>query len=316
MRRRPRAGGLAAFLVATAMTASCGAGGDDSGRGVGATTTATVTPSVAPTTAAAPEPLGPGDHRLALRVGAQWRTFLLHTPPNWRRSQRLPLVVALHMMRTGGTGKVMRDLTGLDGNADQERFLVAYPDGLDGAWYEFGCCGSDSRVDVAFIAALVDHLTKRWRADPDRIYATGASNGAAMSYRLAAALPGVFAAIAPVSGGLGDQDASGVPKTPVSLVAFHGGQDSILSKMRDGVAAWRRHVGCPTPRSEPYGTSGTVTRGTARCRNGTDVVVYELAEMGHGWPGARADDPMAAPDTPISANDLIWRFFEQHPRRR
>lgn len=54
----------------------------------------------------------------------------------------------------------------------------------------------------------------------------------------------------------------------------------------------------------------------ARCRNGTDVVVYELAEMGHAWPGATGDDRLAAPDTPISATDLLWRFFEQHPRRR
>lgn len=312
---RQRARGLTAFLVAATMTAGCGAGGAD-GQADATTTTATTVAATTTTTAAQPEPLGRDDHRLALRVGGQRRTFLLHTPPNWPRSRRLPLVVALHMMRSSGNGKVMRDLTGLDAIANRERFLVAYPDGRDGAWYEFVCCGSDSRVDVAFIAALVDHLIRRWKADPGRVYATGASDGAAMSYRLAAALPHVFAAIAPISGGLADQDASGVPKTPVSLVAFHGGQDSILDKVRDGVATWRKHVGCPPLRSQPYGTSRTITRGTARCRNGTDVVVYDLAEMGHGWPGAKVDDPMAAPDTPISASELIWEFFEQHPRSR
>jgi poly(3-hydroxybutyrate) depolymerase len=31
---------------------------------------------------------------------------------------------------------------------------------------------------------------------------------------------------------------------------------------------------------------------------------------------AAGDDPLAAPDTPISANDLMWEFFERHPRRR
>jgi polyhydroxybutyrate depolymerase len=83
--------------------------------------------------------------------------------------------------------------------------------------------------------------------------------------------------------------------------------------MEEGVAAWRVRRGCGTPRVEPYG-GGRVTRAAARCRDGTEVVVYERADMGHAWPGAATDDPMAAPDAPVSANDLLWRFFEQHRR--
>jgi polyhydroxybutyrate depolymerase len=177
------------------------------------------------------------------------------------------------------------------------------------------CCNDTD--DVGFVRALVDQAKRRWGADPDRVYATGASNGAAMSYRLAAALPGVFAAIAPVSGALTDIDVpEGFPTSPVSLVAFHGRQDSVFDSMDEGVTAWRRQVGCLPPLVAAHGDSGKVTRATARCRDGTDVVVYELAEMGHAWPGSTADDPMAAPDTPVSANDLLWRFFERHPRRR
>ena len=218
------------------------------------------------------------------------------------------------MARDGATGKVIRDLTGLDATADRERFLLAYPDGLGGRWNSVLCC--DTTNDVGFVTTLVDHTRRHWGADPDRIYATGASNGAAMSYRLAAALPGTFAAIAPVSGALTDLDVpEGFPTRPVSLVAFHGRQDTVFSSMEQGVAAWRERRGCGTPRVTPSGASGRVTRAAARCRDGTEVVVYELADMGHAWPGAATDDPMAAPDTPISANDLLWQFFEQHPRR-
>ena len=46
------------------------------------------------------------------------------------------------------------------------------------------------------------------------------------------------------------------------------------------------------------------------------MVTYELEATGHAWPGATIDDPMSAPDTSISASDLLWEFFEQHPRRR
>lgn len=59
-----------------------------------------------------------------------------------------------------------------------------------------------------------------------------------------------------------------------------------------------------------------MTRSASSCRDGTEVVVYELAGMDHAWPGAAIDDPMAAPDTPVAANDLLWEFFERHPRRR
>jgi polyhydroxybutyrate depolymerase len=319
MTRSRRAPRLAAVLAAAVLAAAgCAGGPEDPAGGAAqrtttsaATTTTTTAPARTATTTRGPKG---DDHRVRLRVGGQRRTFLLHAPPGWRRSRRLPLVVVLHMMRPGATGKVMQQLTGLDAKADQERFLVAYPDGLDGAWNSILCCNDTD--DVGFIRALVDHAKRRWRADPDRVYATGASAGAAMSYRLAAALPGLFAAIAPVSGALADLDVpEGFPRTPVSLVAFHGRRDTIHDAMDEGVAAWRRRVGCLPPLVAPY-AGGTVTRALAHCRNGTDVVVYELAEMGHAWPGAGGDDRLAAPDAPISATDLLWRFFEQHPRRR
>jgi polyhydroxybutyrate depolymerase len=316
----PRAAGRAAALAAVlAAVALAGCGGGDTGDAAGPTTatSATVAPTTAapPTPAAPPKPLGRRDHRLSLTVDGQRRRFLLHTPPGWRRSQRLALVVVLHMARDGADGKTIRDLSGLDATADRERFLVAYPDGLDGRWNTVLCC--DDTDDPGFVRALVDHARRRWGADPDRVYATGASNGAAMSYRLAAALPGVFAAIAPVSGALADIDVrEGFPTSPVSLVAFHGRQDSVFDSMDEGVAAWRRQLGCLPPLIAPYGAGGQVTRSATRCRDGTDVVVYELAAMGHAWPGATIDDPMSAPDTPISASDLLWEFFEDHPRQR
>jgi polyhydroxybutyrate depolymerase len=304
-------------MAAIAVLAGC-AGGERAGGSADTTSSATTAPQTRTspaTTSARPKALGPRDHRLRLRVGSERRSLLLHTPPGWNRSQRLPLVIALHMMRDGANGKTIRDLTGLDATADRERFLVAYPDGLDGQWNAILCCNPTD--DVGFIRALVTHAQRRWGADLDRVYATGASNGAAMSYRLAAALPGVFAAIAPVSGALIDTDVpEGFPTTPVSLVAFHGRQDGVFASMEAGVAAWRRRLGCDPPQIAPHGASGQVTRSATSCRDGTEVVVYELAGMDHAWPGAAIDDPMAAPDTPVAANDLLWEFFEQHPRRR
>jgi poly(3-hydroxybutyrate) depolymerase len=318
---RARTRALVAVLLAAAVAAGCGGSGGDGAPAAGGQPTTTTTAAATSTTAApaatATTARGPrgDDHRLSLRVGGERRTFLLHTPPGWRRSRALPLVIALHMMRPTGDGTVMQRLTGLDATADRERFLVAYPDGLDGQWNAILCCNQTD--DVGFIRRMTDLLRRRWRVDPDRVYATGASNGAAMSYRLAAALPGMLAAIGPVSGAVPDPDVpEGFPRSPVSLVAFHGRHDTIFDAMDEGVAAWRRQAGCQPPLQAAHGSSGTVTRSITACRDGSDVLVYELAEMDHAWPGATGDDPMAAPDTPISATELLWEFFQRHPRRR
>ena len=45
--------------------------------------------------------------------------------------------------------------------------------------------------------------------------------------------------------------------------------------------------------------SGQVARSATCCRDGTEVVVDELAAMGHALPAATIDDPMSAP-TPRS----------------
>jgi poly(3-hydroxybutyrate) depolymerase len=88
-----------------------------------------------------------------------------------------------------------------------------------------------------------------------------------------------------VSGALIDTDVpEGFPTTPVSLVAFHGRQDGVFASMEAGVATWRRRLGCDPPQIAPHGASGQVTRSATSCRDGTEVVVYELAGMDHAGP--------------------------------
>merc|ERR1712224_468235 len=116
--------------------------------------------------------------------------------------------------------------------ADKEGFVVAYPRGLLPAesisgiipgipkdWFTGGhtwnagsCCPAASRGktdDVQFARDLLAAFTSgavkdlsggKIDIDPTRVYATGGSNGAFMSYRLACEAPELFAAIAPVAG--------------------------------------------------------------------------------------------------------------------
>jgi hypothetical protein len=83
----------------------------------------------------------------------------------------------------------------------------------------------------------------------------------------------------------------------VSLVAFHGRQDSVFDSMDEAALAPAGRV--PATAGRAFGGSGQVARSATRCRDGTEVAVYELAAMGHAWPGATIDDPKSAP-TPRS----------------
>jgi polyhydroxybutyrate depolymerase len=256
---------------------------------------------------------GPGDHTLTIDVGGVSRTYLLHAPPNYSPGTALPLVIAMHFYP--GTGTQLRDMIGMDAKADQNNFLVAYPDGLASGFNALICCGSAD--DVAFLTALTKHLTQTWRADADRVFLTGISNGGDMSFRAAVEASGLFAAIGVVSGGYSGprtEPATYVPTVPVSVVTIIGDQDRYFPAFQTGVAAWQQRLKC-TPASPAPTPVAKVERTSTRCADGSDVDVYVVTGMGHVWPGA-ASGPLAGRDAPIVATDIVWDFFAAHPKRR
>lgn len=265
-------------------------------------------PSKKPAAAEIPRP---GDHKVTLSWKGEKRVYTVHAPPGYTRSEKLPLVVAMHPYPADG--KAMAAISGLNAKADDENFLVAYPDGLNRGFNALICCGTED--DVGFIRTLTTRLTKTWHADPSRIYATGISNGGDMSYKLAVELPDTFAAIAPVSGGYLGTDAekaSYVPKTPVSVITFIGGLDEHYGGIDAGVESWQKRLSCD-PR-EPRKLKNGIRKTTATCRDGSDVIVYRLPEMGHSWPGGTGGS-MSDPQAGVDATDLIWEFFKSRTKK-
>ena len=289
--------GLFLIVVATA----CG-GDRDRSRG---------TP--APSPSGAVERPAAGDHMLTLPHGGAKRRYLLHAPPGHDPARPTALVIALHFFP--GDGARMRAMVGLDAVADREGFLVVYPNGQNSGFNALICCGQAD--DVGFLKDLTAHLVKTWGADADRVFLTGISNGGDMSFRAAVEAEGIFAAIGPVSGGyIGPltEAETFVPKQPVSVITFIGGQDRYAAEFTAGIRAWQRRLGCtPTTGKPPPGATG-VTRTDARCGDGSDVTVYSLPTMGHSWPGTPTGE-MAAPDAGLVATELLWDFFAAHPRR-
>ncbi|MFD4258826.1 alpha/beta hydrolase family esterase [Streptomyces sp. NPDC058534] len=264
-------------------------------------------PSATPPATETPRP---GDQKAGLTWKGKQRHYTVHAPPGYTPSEQLPLVVVMHPYPADAT--YAAQLTGFNAKADKERFLVAYPNGMNQGYNALICCGDED--DVGFIGAMTDRLVDTWNANPRRIYATGISNGADMSFKLAVELPGTLAAIAPVSGGYIGAPAENptyMPKTPVSVATFVGGLDGYHDDFEQGITLWSERLGCKAGRPEKV--EGEITRTSAKCRDRSKFLTYRLPDMGHKWPGSN-DPTMGDSEAGVNATDLIWEFFTSHQR--
>lgn len=226
----------------------------------------------------------------------------------------LPLVIALHPYP--GNGTMMAELTGFSELAEKEGFLVAYPNGLNDAFNAIICCGDEN--DVGFIGAVIEKIAADHPVDRQRIYATGISNGGDMTYKLAARLPGVFAAIGPVSGGMsGDwmqMKEGNLPPTPISLITLYGQKDRYQAVFSIGANFWLEKQQCDSTTSTVAGSNIELIQG--KCPNGSEAAIYALPDMGHAWPGSDGTETRTlAYEAPLNATDMIWQFFKDHLKK-
>ena len=276
----------------------------------------------------------PVEQPRTLRVAGANRTYLLYVPTTYRPSHPAPLVLVFH--GAGASPWRMARHTGFSTLAEREGFIVVYPAGISRRWNDGRGYGVP-HDDVGFIRALLDTLGRQLSIDPRRIYATGISNGAMFSYRLACDLPGVFAAIAPVAGAMPAALAPLCPReAPVALAAFQGTADRLMPYAGGGVASsrgqalsaarsvefWAASAGCaPDPsvtlapdRAPNDGMRVRVTS-YAGCNHGRDVNLYTIEGGGHTWPGGPASGRHVGRVTrDIDATATIWAFFSGNPK--
>ncbi|MBW4469547.1 MAG: hypothetical protein KME45_03985 [Stenomitos rutilans HA7619-LM2] len=252
------------------------------------------------------------------------RTYYLHTPPTYKAGQPLPLVLAFH--ESEGTGKDMATHTGLNQLADQEGFIIVYPDGINAKWNVSGQAGTQED-NVAFVQALIAHLGQLRTIDHQRIYATGLSNGGILVQKLACENPGQIAAFATVAASLPEQfQAKCQTKTPVSMLMINGTADAVVPwqggkppDVRVGrnlsippIPAvfnfWQKHNGCGAPvtvkqRADRLVTSSSYTN----CQAHSTVQLVALNGATHIWPGGGYGRSQF-----LDASQMIWAFFQRH----
>jgi polyhydroxybutyrate depolymerase len=271
--------------------------------------------------------------RRAIDVAGVRRSYLLHLPPSHRPGEPMPLLLVFHA--GGGTASNIAEHTGLTPAATARGYAVIYPDGVSGHWSD-GRAARAGADDVGFVRLLLDSLRRELPLDSRRIFATGISNGAGMAFRLACDLPGTFAAIAPVAGGLpAELESRCAVAAPVALVMFQGTLDRLMPYDGGDLSLRRGRVlpvtttaslfaginGCsnaPVEGAEP----DTVTDGTRvrrstypGCRDGRDVVLFTIEGGGHTWPGGPPVGRSVGRVTrDLDATRVMLDFFDRHPQ--
>jgi predicted peptidase len=80
--------------------------------------------------------------------------------------------------------------------------------------------------DADALIGLLDEVVRQLPVDEDRIYLTGLSMGGFATWAWATLQPDRFAAIAPIAGGWGPEDACKLKDLPIW--AFHGAKDNVV----------------------------------------------------------------------------------------
>ena len=272
----------------------------------------------------------PGDYRFSFDHGGMTRFYLVHVPKSYR-GQPMPLLLALH----GGGGNADYQANDskyrLIAKSEQAGFIAVFPNGYSrfgsklATWNAGACCAGAVRNqvdDVGFIRAVIQRVERQANVDPRRVFATGMSNGAMMSWRLACEAPEVRA-IAPVEGT--DNTAACTPTHPVPVIEFHAINDEMVNFNGGlGPKSFTQVNFTSVPATQAKWVvldradakaKRVLTVAGAHCDlhparpGGAPVELCVTDSGGHSWPGGGTQQGRKQPSMAISANDLMWSFF-------
>jgi polyhydroxybutyrate depolymerase len=258
---------------------------------------------------------GPGRYDGEVLSEGRRRYFVLVVPES--APPPAPVVIVFHGFM--GNAREVEELTGMTTVAEEEGFLVVYPEGagLPRSWR------SDPRRgdrDVVFVRELVGLLADAVEIDEERIYVAGMSNGGGMAARLACDASDLVAAAGAVAAAYPVGECA--PGRPVPVVAFHGTADPIvpyegwgllLPSVEDWARGWAGRNGCAADPVEEAVAPDVARVAWGDCEAGADVTLYTVEGGRHGWPGAGRHTFWGGSTDSVDASALLWQFFVAHP---
>ncbi|GDX48224.1 hypothetical protein LBMAG25_10420 [Bacteroidota bacterium] len=222
---------------------------------------------------------------------------------------------------------------------DTANFISVYPNGTSNqqgstnfSWNAYNLSIGSSADDVGFLNALLDSMITNYAVDTCRIYISGFSNGAWMSWRMMCDFTNRFAAVAPLSGSWkygkdgfcdhGGCNGSTIPGTnPPSQEAtmncipskrmpymYYRGTNEVNLTDRaitdpNGIYFWSRHNGCDTiPTVDTINSNGDqiIRERYLNCQDSTETIIMNVVGNSHTWHA--------------SATNEFWKFLRKYSK--
>lgn len=248
--------------------------------------------------------LTPGDHDFSMQQGLILRTFRVHVPATYTGARPVALTLDIH-----GHAKDSADQQTRSGQQQQSEklgFIVVWPQGVANSWNGNGCCtvAYDTNIDdVGFLRAVIAQVKAQANIDPEKVYATGWSNGGGMAERLGCEAADVVRAIASIAHPLNRNDCH--PSRPVSVLDFHGTADTIIpygggntlpgvvlpretlgvplgwQSAIDSLAAWKVAAGCSAELKATQLAGASRDQTYVDCPGGVTVGLVSVANGNH-----------------------------------
>lgn len=272
-------------------------------------------------------PLPVGDSTHSVTFHGQKRQYLLHVPPDYDGTKRTPVVYAFHGL--GSSADLLVAYTGWAATADDENFIVVAPQGLGPVpHWDFVTPANQPTSDLNFVKQLTMRINKLACVDEDRTYATGFSNGSALTFAFACSGDFDFAAYGSASAAFYRPQCADAP--PASIIYFHGTADPVVPfsggptpiKRVDPVpqtmASWAVHDDCANNAEVTKVSDKVDEYEWGQCAPGVDLKAYVIKGGGHTWPGAEqlvVLRRLGFTTDDVNATELIWKFFKEHPKR-
>jgi polyhydroxybutyrate depolymerase len=272
------------------------------------------------------------------------RQYAVHVPTGYNQNTPVPALFCLHGLEQTAVMFCLDTGVAWPTKGDQEGFVVIMPNGYMNSWNGGTCCGaaaSSGLDDVSLMRAIFAEVGTHVNIDLGRVYATGLSNGAYMSYRLACEASDLFVAVAPSAGAIGTAAIGGgtqttsdlatcSPTNKVSVLDIHGTSDPLISYslQAPSLAIVQASNGCSTttmPATVPPSGGDTTCVSFAGCPTCPNVEVTGCSIMGggHCWFGSSdCGTGGGAIGTAVVGNnsnfmentEQIWNFFSELSR--
>lgn len=260
------------------------------------------------------------------------RTYEIFVPQSYSAEEAVPLMVVLH--GAGGTGWGMAQSVEFNAVAEEENFIVAYPDAIDTRWSYLDVPIDDRDAnadDLGFIHAMIDTLSEEYSINENRIYVVGFSNGGIMAGRLRCdadeRIAGVVAVAATMTFGVSQTclDAS-----PMPFAVVLGTEDQVfplagILQVQDGTMYGSFSVpqttsfmaslnGCSLEQHTAQVSADTspvrVVLQLTQCPEDAPVAFYGIVGGDHRWPGGL--EIVNLDGEIISMEAEIWDFLSAH----